>query len=40
LHEIQSQLSEIEKTLSSADYSKLESILNQSHSSYHSLTEN
>ncbi|MBI5932491.1 MAG: prephenate dehydrogenase/arogenate dehydrogenase family protein [Chloroflexi bacterium] len=40
LHEIQSQLSEIEKTLSSSDFSKLESILNQAHSSHHSLTEN
>ena len=40
LHEIQSQLFEIEKTLSSSDFSKLESILNQARFSHHSLTEN
>jgi len=40
LHEIQRQLSEIETTLSSGNYSKLEAILNQARSSYRSLTEN
>jgi prephenate dehydrogenase len=40
LHDLQSQLSEIEKTLSSSDFSKLEAILNQARSSHRSLTEN
>lgn len=40
LHEIQNQLAEIETTLSSGNYSKLEAILNQACSSHHSLTEN
>jgi prephenate dehydrogenase len=40
LHEIQSQLSEIEKTLSSSDFSKLESLLTSARSAYQSFTEN
>ena len=39
LCEVQRQLAEIEKSLSSSDFSTLESILNQAHSSHRSLTE-
>jgi prephenate dehydrogenase len=40
LHGLQQQLSEIESSLSSANVSQLESILNQSRSSYQTLTGN
>jgi len=36
LHEIQNQLAEIESTLSSNDFSKLESILNEAQKKYQS----
>lgn len=40
LHGLQTRLSEIESSLSSEDFSQLESILNRSRSSYQSLTGN
>jgi prephenate dehydrogenase len=40
LHEIQSQLAEVEAALSSEDFAKLETLLNQSRSAYQSLTGN
>ena len=40
LHELQSQLTEIESALSSGDFTKLESILNESRSTYQTLTGN
>ena len=40
LHEMQAQLAEIESALSSEDFTKLESLLNESQSAYHSLTDN
>ncbi|MBI5965007.1 MAG: prephenate dehydrogenase [Chloroflexi bacterium] len=40
LHGMQSQLAEIESALSSEDFAKLESILNESRSTYQNLTDN
>jgi prephenate dehydrogenase len=40
LHEMQSQLAEVEAALSSEDFAKLETLLNQSRSAYQSLTGN
>jgi prephenate dehydrogenase len=40
LRGMQSQLAEIESALSSEDFTKLESLLNESQSAYHSLTDN
>jgi prephenate dehydrogenase len=39
LHGVQSQLAEIESTLSSSDFSKLESILNDAQSKYQAFTQ-
>ena len=40
LHEMQAQLAEIESALSSEDFTKLESLLNESQTAHHSLTDN